>query len=154
VASRSRSVAGQRRMVCRPMGLLDDAIREQLELKRLQGADPELVAREERDALGAVRGDRPAETHEEAATSPDPAAAPAESSPKARSQTSSPQDFSNVGQETAELDMRAVLGEESDSDDMTTGPIAAGEMGSKTTPTAPSERDIKDHWLDSEISGN
>src|SRR4029077_407132 len=68
--------------------------------------------------------------------------------------TSSPQDFSNVGQETAELDMRAVLGEESDSDDMTTGPIAAGEMGSKPTPTAPSERDIKDHWLDSEISGN
>ena len=35
------------------MGLLDDAIREHLELKRLRGADPGDVAREE-DALGPV----------------------------------------------------------------------------------------------------
>ena len=37
------------------MGLLDDAIREHLELKRLRGADPGAVAREEQDALGPVR---------------------------------------------------------------------------------------------------
>jgi hypothetical protein len=36
------------------MGLLDDAIREHLELKRLNGADPGVVAREEQDALGPV----------------------------------------------------------------------------------------------------
>ena len=37
------------------MGLLDDAIREHLELKRLRGADPGEVARaEEQDALGPV----------------------------------------------------------------------------------------------------
>lgn len=36
------------------MGLLDDAIREHLELKRLRGADPGEVARQEREALGPV----------------------------------------------------------------------------------------------------
>jgi hypothetical protein len=34
------------------MGLLDDAIREHLELKRRHGADPSEVARQEREALG------------------------------------------------------------------------------------------------------
>jgi hypothetical protein len=35
------------------MGLLDDAIREHLELKRKRGADPGEVERQEREALGA-----------------------------------------------------------------------------------------------------
>jgi len=40
------------------MGLLDDAIREHLELKRRHGADPEEVSRQESEALGApVRGE-------------------------------------------------------------------------------------------------
>ncbi len=39
------------------MGLLDDAIREHLELKRLRGADPSEVARDERAALGSPDGD-------------------------------------------------------------------------------------------------
>jgi hypothetical protein len=37
------------------MGLLDDAIREHLELKRRHGADPTDVERQEREALGAPR---------------------------------------------------------------------------------------------------
>jgi hypothetical protein len=37
------------------MGLLDDAIREHLELKRRHGADPGDVERQEREALGAAR---------------------------------------------------------------------------------------------------
>jgi hypothetical protein len=37
------------------MGLLDDAIREHLDLKRRRGADPTEVERDERDALGPVR---------------------------------------------------------------------------------------------------
>jgi hypothetical protein len=37
------------------MGLLDDAIREHLELKRRRGADPDEVARQENEALGAAR---------------------------------------------------------------------------------------------------
>src|SRR5205823_15089832 len=35
----------------RAMGLLDDAIRDHLELKRRRGADPAEVAREQREAL-------------------------------------------------------------------------------------------------------
>jgi hypothetical protein len=45
------------------MGLLDDAIREHLDLKRRRGADPSEIAKEEADALGPVRrttdGDEP-----------------------------------------------------------------------------------------------
>ena len=37
------------------MGLLDDAIREHLELKKKHGADPAEVERQEREALGAAR---------------------------------------------------------------------------------------------------
>jgi hypothetical protein len=37
------------------MGLLDDAIREHLELKRRHGASAEEVERQEREALGAAR---------------------------------------------------------------------------------------------------
>jgi hypothetical protein len=44
------------------MGLLDDAIREHLELKRRHGADPGEVARQESEALGPAR--RAAETAE------------------------------------------------------------------------------------------
>jgi hypothetical protein len=37
------------------MGILDDAIREHLDLKRRRGADPAEIERAERDALGPVR---------------------------------------------------------------------------------------------------
>src|SRR5207248_7620846 len=37
------------------MGLLDDAIREHLDLKRRRGADPGEIERAEREALGPVR---------------------------------------------------------------------------------------------------
>lgn len=37
------------------MGLLDDAIREHLELKRRRGADPAEIERAEREALGPIR---------------------------------------------------------------------------------------------------
>jgi len=40
------------------MGLLDDAIREHLDLKRRRGADPDEVERAEREALGPVRRGR------------------------------------------------------------------------------------------------
>jgi len=45
------------------MGLLDDAIREHLELKRRHGADPHEVARQEDEALGPIGGQEP---HDEA----------------------------------------------------------------------------------------
>jgi hypothetical protein len=88
------------------MGLLDDAIREHLELKRLRGADPGDVAREEHDALGPVRregdvehsGAEDAETKRSMDTDgsffPDP-------------EPSSPS--SNAGQETIEINMEEEL---------------------------------------------
>jgi len=59
------------------MGLLDDAIREHLDLKRRRGADPSEVERAEREALGPVRRNpTPAELDEaEAAAAPDGAPA-------------------------------------------------------------------------------
>src|SRR2546421_9894720 len=57
------------------MGLLDEAIKQHLDLKRRRGADPEDVAREEREALGpAVREVRESMTG-------DAGAAPAEAAP-------------------------------------------------------------------------
>ncbi|HWT91592.1 MAG TPA: hypothetical protein VN238_01240, partial [Solirubrobacteraceae bacterium] len=61
------------------MGLLDDAIREHLELKRAHGADPGEVARQEQEALGNPRGggyDAPPADAAPAAAAPEPAAPP------------------------------------------------------------------------------
>ncbi len=64
------------------MGLLDDAIREHLELKRRHGADPDEVSRQEREALGApVRGEfaKPAaEAGDDAPADPQEAPEPVE----------------------------------------------------------------------------
>jgi hypothetical protein len=60
------------------MGLLDDAIREHLELKRSRGADPGEVERQEREALGAAEQQAefaPADEHEERAEELEPIAA-------------------------------------------------------------------------------
>jgi hypothetical protein len=59
------------------MGLLDDAIREHLELKRRRGADPAEVEQQEREALGPVRG-APAAEAPPAAEPAEPAGAVAE----------------------------------------------------------------------------
>ena len=56
------------------MGLLDDAIREHLELKRRHGADAGEVARLEREAFGPLRrevGDAPAVAQEERPPEPE-----------------------------------------------------------------------------------
>jgi hypothetical protein len=56
------------------MGLLDDAIREHLELKRRGGADPGEVARQEQEALGPARREavHPAALHEDEHDAPRP----------------------------------------------------------------------------------
>jgi hypothetical protein len=58
------------------MGVLDDAIREHLELKRLHGASDEEVAQEEAEALGPARRDFPAQPASEEAVA-DESAEPA-----------------------------------------------------------------------------
>jgi hypothetical protein len=62
------------------MGLLDDAIREHLDLKRRRGADPAEVERAEREALGPVRRNRDPAAESE----PDTRAAVAEHDPYAQ----------------------------------------------------------------------
>ncbi len=106
------------------MGLLDDAIREHLELKRRRGADPGEVAREQREVL-----DSPAEA--DAATSESDAdpGAPTEAdhpvdttaADEVQSTGADPPARTAVEGETAELDMSSVLGE---------GESPAGSAGS------------------------
>lgn len=98
------------------MGLLDDAIREHLELKRRRGADPGTVAREEHDALGPVRRGDDAEHDNMDDRSSVPAhdqGAPVE--PDALS-TGGSTDSGSGGQETVEINMEAELAAEHDSD--------------------------------------
>lgn len=57
------------------MGLLDDAIREHLDLKRRRGGDPTEIERAEREALGPVRRG-PELTGEEEVAAPAPPSAP------------------------------------------------------------------------------
>ena len=57
------------------MGLLDDAIREHLELKRKHGADPDDVARQEQEALGEGPRNEFAQPAGPAALEPEPEAA-------------------------------------------------------------------------------
>jgi hypothetical protein len=85
-------------MVCAAMGLLDDAIREHLELKRRRGAEAGEVAREQREALDDPLD--PEAGRIEGPSSPGSAAAP---------QLADDAAASNLLEETAELDMRSVL---------------------------------------------
>ncbi len=118
------------------MGLLDDAIREHLDLKRRQGADPGEIARKEREALEPVLPDEPATWGEEPSPAleaalegwEDPTPVATEDADDEEALPSveprqeaffasgaddayAPQaDFSSVGQETVEFDMSELLG--------------------------------------------
>jgi hypothetical protein len=96
------------------MGLLDDAIREHLELKRLGGADPGEVAREEHDALGPVpRDGETRESVEEPVEIETPS--DADGSFFADPQPSAAVD-PPLNQETVEINMEAELSGRSESD--------------------------------------
>jgi hypothetical protein len=123
------------------MGLLDDAIREHMELKRLRGADPGEVARQERDALGPVVREQDAEeegtfedlngAHDgdsELSVDPHPVTGTDFAEPERESDPiERGPDFANVGQETAELDMRTVLDGQLDEDGFEEAPSITGE---------------------------
>jgi hypothetical protein len=106
------------------MGLLDDAIREHLELKRLHGADPDEVAREERAALDPVRDEHgaepgehleyPEELEEEIPPGEDHASSaddPEDSRDGRDFDADDPPELESrhAIQETAEIDMRTIL---------------------------------------------
>jgi hypothetical protein len=120
-------------MVCMRMGLLDEAIRDHLELKRLRGADPGEVAREQREALDPALTEEVVAVEDDAllaledfvveAHAAPPPVVGSETDPVAAAQAAhaelangavanSGQETANGGQETAELDMQAVLAEE------------------------------------------
>ena len=97
------------------MGLLDDAIREHLELKRLRGADASEVARLEREALGPARREasEPDDFVEEGPPGSSAALFDAEHAgdhPLAEDETVIPEPGpSTIGQDTAEIDMQTVI---------------------------------------------
>jgi hypothetical protein len=118
------------------MGLLDEAIREHLELKRRRGADPTEVAREERDALAPVFPDEDEHVgadSDNASGTPQPALAhhdpPEPDSATAGADLEHDSAFvhaSTVGQETAELDMQAVMEDDDHAEDPAPGRSSAG----------------------------
>jgi hypothetical protein len=136
------------------MGLLDDAIREHLELKRRHGADPGEVAHQEHAALDpALPAEQPEEWLQEdvepalqsahdghEATTADVAEPPASGEELAAEPLGGEpaggdaEMISHVGQETAELDMEAVLAGENDGN----GPDGVRAHGSGEA-AAPSE---------------
>src|ERR1700688_991648 len=116
------------------MGLLDDAIREHLELKRQRGADADEIERAEHEALEPIFPDeRPqmadgTDVPEQRAPDIDVEATPLPGAVGDGDAPPAPDgaDFANVGQETAELDMQAVLDADLDhSSDHTPPPPAA-----------------------------
>jgi hypothetical protein len=109
------------------MGLLDDAIREHLELKRRRGADPADVAREQHEALDPVDREAAATagddrlTHGQLVGDADARVDPPRSGALAEGARGKVRDAiadelpsADVrgGDETAELDMRTVLGDD------------------------------------------
>jgi hypothetical protein len=94
------------------MGQLDDAIREHLELKRLRGADPSKVAREEQEALGPTRRSEETEPLKDPDDPQQPTTRGA-AHPLEGTESIADTDPSHAGQETMELDMRTVLQTES-----------------------------------------
>jgi hypothetical protein len=131
------------------MGLLDEAIREHLELKRRSGADPSAVEREEREALAPLSSeDGPAnldatdaeleydsEPYYEEEDSP---AADVQASSIVDEQHRAPSfaDLADAGQQdTAELDMQAAM--DADPESAGAAPHAAAPTGgSWATPYA------------------
>lgn len=97
------------------MGLLDDAIREHLELKRLKGADAGEVARAERDALGSPPEHGSGETYGsdgQSGEQSDSGGHVGEPHHEDMSQAAA----TAVGQETVEFDMSSIV-PEADGDD-------------------------------------
>ncbi len=127
------------------MGLLDEAIREHLELKRRRGADPSAVAREEREALAPILTDDSAGedgdfAHDEleAAGIPPAGPVPAQEHPGEDARHAG---ISTAGQESAELDMQAIMEEDPDAADGASpvGPIIDGPTPAAYSGEPPAE---------------
>jgi hypothetical protein len=127
------------------MGLLDDAIREHLELKRLRGADPGVVAREEQDALGPVPGRGESAYADEADATPD--VTHDDDAFRAPDATVTV-DSGSVGQETVEINMEAELASEGDPDP---SPTVQQDTHARHVAPSVSARTISDESLEWEV---
>jgi hypothetical protein len=139
-------------MVWQRMGLLDDAIREHLELKRQRGADPSEVAREQHEALDPVPrepdalldDDAPVEAPASGAgVAPFSDAAPSDAPEAGVMAGGVPEDMPDdladtpavetaagpVAGETQELDMRSVLDGDDDAGGVAEPPVAPAPAG-------------------------
>jgi hypothetical protein len=117
-------------MVCLRMGLLDDAIREHLELKRRRGADPGEVAREQREALDVAVEEKRSDLQTEISDEVHPAAMqdPVRAAPTDLSTDATGGEAAQPPlDETAELDMSSVLGAE---ESAVATPATSGEQDS------------------------
>lgn len=130
------------------MGLLDEAIRDHLELKRRRGADPGEIAREEREALEPVFPDepRPAAADDEPQAGPllDEEAPGGDPLAEAVAAAEQPPEIVALGQETAELDMEAVLAQDERLAEQ--GPVAA-----HPAPGVQPEAGVEDELLEWEM---
>jgi hypothetical protein len=150
------------------MGLLDDAIREHLELKRRRGADPEEVAREQREALDAAAERKAAgagvddgapgavASTDFAIDSPEidgDGGSPA-GDPDVDASPVHPERPAGVG-ETAELDMSSVLGEGDDAQDPSAPPAGAdgGEQSVASARPVPAVPATDEDSLEWEVPG-
>ena len=140
------------------MGLLDDAIREHLELKRRGGADPGEIASKEQEALDPVFPDEPSASADGVGSLPDPGEAPLEAGhvdelpPEDHGlPMADAADFSRVGQETAELDMQAVLDEQSEP---SAGPSPAASAGASPVRASQSPVVPEQDSLEREVPGD
>jgi hypothetical protein len=100
------------------MGLLDDAIREHLELKRRSGADPGEVAREQHEALDPVERGPDALAADDALAD---AVADVE-----------PAQHADLGTEQPELGVMGGGGAEDRPDDLADAPVLEGDGGDET----------------------
>ncbi len=79
------------------MGVLDDAIREHIELQRKHGANPSLLERQEQEALSPARREAPAQPPEgQAEDEAEPAEEtpePTEQAPEPVAEAAEPEDF-------------------------------------------------------------
>ncbi|HEV7564390.1 MAG TPA: hypothetical protein VGO31_00330 [Microbacteriaceae bacterium] len=150
------------------MGLLDDAIREHLELKRRRGANPEEVAREQREALDAAAERK---VMSAGVADADPLARPpldptidsndvdvdslaSRDDPRGHSRAERPASRAAAG-ETAELDMRSVLGETEDAQEESGLPTDANagesDASARPVPARPAPDEDSLEW---EVPGN
>jgi hypothetical protein len=93
------------------MGLLDDAIREHLDLRRRHGADPAEVTREELDALAPVPRDGDRDRQQPMAGERERALFDGEhvADRVLEADEASGSGATKMTQETAEIDMRSIL---------------------------------------------